>query len=95
MLPATSAAQLSMLQQWMITVGIFIAYAVALIILRADPSGAGTVGWRVILGFGAVPAVIGLVLRAEMPESPRWLMRHGKYEAMHDALKQLGIDGID
>jgi MFS transporter, SP family, arabinose:H+ symporter len=90
--PRDKRGQLSMLQQWMITVGIFVAYAVALIILRADPSGAGTVGWRVILGFGAVPAVIGLVLRAEMPESPRWLMRHGKHEAMLDALKQLGID---
>jgi MFS transporter, SP family, arabinose:H+ symporter len=90
--PREKRGQLSMLQQWMITVGIFVAYAVAVIILRADPGGAGTVGWRVILGFGAVPALIGLVLRAEMPESPRWLMRHEKYEAMHDALAELGIE---
>jgi MFS transporter, SP family, arabinose:H+ symporter len=90
--PREKRGQLTMLQQWMITVGIFIAYAVAVIILRADPGGAGTIGWRVILGFGAVPAIIGLVLRAEMPESPRWLMRHEKYEAMHDALKEFGID---
>ena len=83
---------MTMLQQWMITVGILLAYAVALIVLRADPGGAGTVGWRVILGFGAVPAVIGLLLRAKMPESPRWLMRHDKHDAMLDALKQLGID---
>ena len=90
--PRDKRGSLTMLQQWMITVGIFIAYAVAVIILRADPGGAGTVGWRVILGFGAVPAVIGLVLRAEMPESPRWLLRHEKFEAMHDALKEFGID---
>jgi MFS transporter, SP family, arabinose:H+ symporter len=90
--PREKRGQLSMLQQWMITVGIFVAYAVALIVLRADPGGAGTIGWRVILGFGAVPAVIGLILRAEMPESPRWLMRHGKHDAMLDALQQLGID---
>src|SRR6201996_4238848 len=90
--PRNKRGQLSMLQQWMITVGIFVAYAVAVIILRADPGGAGTVGWRVILGFGAVPAVIGLVLRAEMPESPRWLMRHGKFEAMRDALDDFGIE---
>ncbi len=89
--PRGRRGALTMLQQWMITVGIFIAYAVALIILRADPSGAGTVGWRVILGFGAIPAVIGLALRAKMPESPRWLMRHGKYEAMHEALDSFGI----
>jgi SP family arabinose:H+ symporter-like MFS transporter len=90
--PRERRGSLTMLQQWMITVGIFVAYLVAFIILRADPGGAGTVGWRVILGFGAVPAVIGLILRAAMPESPRWLMRHGKFEAMHDALKSFGID---
>ena len=90
--PREKRGQLTMLQQWMITVGILLAYAVALIVLRADPGRAGTVGWRVILGFGAVPAVIGLFLRAEMPESPRWLMLHGKHDAMLEALKQLGID---
>ena len=90
--PRDRRGSLSLLQQWMITVGIFVAYAVATIILRVDPSGAGTVGWRVILGFGAVPAIVGLVLRAQMPESPRWLLRHGKYEAMHDALQDFGIE---
>ena len=90
--PRDRRGSLTMLQQWMITVGIFVAYAVAVIILRADPGGAGTVGWRIILGVGAIPAVIGLVLRAQMPESPRWLMRHGKFEAMHDALDDFGIE---
>jgi MFS transporter, SP family, arabinose:H+ symporter len=90
--PRDKRGSLTMLQQWMITVGIFIAYAVAVIILRADPGGAGTVGWRVILGFGAIPAIIGLVLREGMPESPRWLMRHGKYEEMHEALEEFGIE---
>src|ERR1700727_291955 len=27
-----------------------------------------------------------------MPESSRWLLRHGKYEAMHDALEDFGIE---
>ena len=69
-----------MLQQWMITVGILISYVVALIILKIAPGSAGTVDWRLILGLGAVPALIGLALRTQMPESPRWLIRHGKYE---------------
>jgi SP family arabinose:H+ symporter-like MFS transporter len=90
--PRGRRGSLTMLQQWMITVGIFVAYLVAFIILRADPGGAGTIGWRVILGFGAIPAIIGLVLRAEMPESPRWLLRHGKFEAMRDALADFGIE---
>ena len=64
-----------MLQQWMITVGILVSYLIALVIFKAAPGSAGTADWRLILGIGAVPALIGLVLRFEMPESPRWLMR--------------------
>ncbi|HEY3776218.1 MAG TPA: sugar porter family MFS transporter [Solirubrobacteraceae bacterium] len=90
--PSDRRGSLTMLQQWMITVGILLAYIVALIVLRIAPGSAGTVGWRVILGVGAIPALIGLVLRAEMPESPRWLMRHEKYDAMLSALKDFGIE---
>jgi sugar porter (SP) family MFS transporter len=90
--PSDRRGSLTMLQQWMITVGILLAYVVALIVLRIAPGSAGTVGWRVILGVGAIPALIGLVMRAEMPESPRWLMRHEKYDAMLAALKDFGID---
>ncbi len=90
--PSDRRGSLTMLQQWMITVGILLAYVVALIVLRIAPGSAGTVGWRVILGVGAIPALIGLVLRAEMPESPRWLMRHEKYDAMLAALEDFGIE---
>ena len=48
-----------MLQQWMITVGILVSYIVALIIFSALPGSAATVGWRLILGLGAVPALSG------------------------------------
>ncbi len=90
--PSDRRGSLTMLQQWMITVGILLAYVVALIVLRIAPGSAGTVGWRVILGVGAIPALIGLVMRAEMPESPRWLMRNEKYDAMLAALDDFGIE---
>jgi sugar porter (SP) family MFS transporter len=89
--PRERRGSLTMLQQWMITVGILLAYIVALIVLRAAPGSAGTVGWRLILGVGAIPAIIGLILRAQMPESPRWLMKNGKYDKVRDALAELGI----
>src|SRR5579863_8451182 len=47
--PKGRRGALSMLQQWMITVGILFAYIVALVILRAAPGSAGTVDWRLIL----------------------------------------------
>jgi len=31
-------------------------------------------GWRVMYGIGAVLAFVGVILRLEMPESPRWLI---------------------
>ena len=35
-------------------------------------------GWRWLFGIGAIIAVIALVLRFELPESPRWLATRGK-----------------
>ncbi|MGP7998623.1 MAG: sugar porter family MFS transporter [Streptosporangiaceae bacterium] len=90
--PRGRRGALSMLQQWMITVGILISYIVALIILKIAPGSAGTVDWRLILGLGAVPALIGLALRTKMPESPRWLMRHGHYQGVQKALATFGTE---
>jgi sugar porter (SP) family MFS transporter len=90
--PKNRRGSLAMLQQWMITVGILIAYIIALIIFSAFPGSAATVGWRLVLGLGAVPALIGLALRTQMPESPRWLLRHGRYEDVQKAMAALGTE---
>ena len=90
--PSNRRGALSMLQQWMITVGILVSYIVALIILKAAPGSAGTTDWRLILGIGAIPALIGLALRTKMPESPRWLMRHGDYPGVQKALGSFGTE---
>jgi SP family arabinose:H+ symporter-like MFS transporter len=90
--PRNRRGALSMLQQWMITVGILVSYIIALIILKIAPGSAGTADWRLILGLGAVPALIGLALRTKMPESPRWLMRHGHYEGVQKALATFGTE---
>ncbi|MDC0535088.1 MFS transporter [Francisellaceae bacterium] len=34
--------------------------------------------WRIMLGAGAVPAIILFALRFSLPESPRWLINNGK-----------------
>jgi MFS transporter, SP family, arabinose:H+ symporter len=90
--PSNRRGALAMLQQWMITVGILVAFIVALIVLWVLPHHAGTVDWRLILGLGAVPALIAVLLRTRMPESPRWLLRHGKYEETQRAMGKLGTD---
>ena len=90
--PKSRRGQLSIIQQWMITVGIFVSYIVAVLIFVLWPGAAKNVDWRVILGLGAVPAVIAIVLRSRMPESPRWLIQQGRYADTSAALSKLGMD---
>ncbi len=90
--PKNRRGSLTMLQQWMITVGILVSYIVALVIFTAFPGSAASVGWRLVLGLGAVPALIGLALRTQMPESPRWLLRHGRYDDVQKAMAALGTE---
>jgi sugar porter (SP) family MFS transporter len=92
--PKNRRGSLSLLQQWMITVGILVSYLVALIIFAAFPGSAASVGWRLVLGLGAVPALVGLVLRTQMPESPRWLLRHGRYDQVRRAMAALGVGDV-
>ena len=89
--PAKRRGALSMLQQWMITVGILVSYLVALVILKVFPGSSGT-DWRWFFGLGALPAIAGLILRVEMPESPRWLIRKGRYDDAQAAFDKLNVD---
>jgi MFS transporter, SP family, arabinose:H+ symporter len=92
--PKDRRGSLTMLQQWMITVGILISYIVALIIFSAFPASAASVGWRLVLGLGAIPALVGLTLRTQMPESPRWLLKNGRYDDVRKAMAALGAGDV-
>jgi MFS transporter, SP family, galactose:H+ symporter len=63
-----------------ITLGILVAYLV-------DYAFAGSGGWRWMLGLAAVPGLILGLGMLYLPESPRWLAKHGQNEK---ALKILG-----
>ena len=53
-------------------------------------------GWRALFFIGAIPAVLVIFLRRLLPESPRWLVEHGRTAEAdeivtaieHDAIKQ-------
>ena len=55
-----------------ITLGQVVAYAIGYALARYPG------GWRWIVGFGAVPAVIQCGLMILLPESPRWLIKAGR-----------------
>src|SRR5699024_4028593 len=90
--PKRRRGSLGIIQQWMITIGILAAYIVAVIILAIAPDAAGTVDWRILLGVGFIPAIVSLALRARMPESPRWLLEHGREDGALKAFHKLGLE---
>ena len=89
--PKSRRGSLSIIQQWMITIGILVAYIVAVIVLKLIPGLATTLDWRILLGVGFIPAIISLVLRAKMPESPRWLLERGREADVMLAFKKLDM----
>jgi MFS transporter, SP family, galactose:H+ symporter len=59
--------------QLAITIGILVAYMV-------DYAFSGSGGWRWMLGLAAVPGLILGLGMLYLPESPRWLAKHGQTE---------------
>ncbi|HYZ53130.1 MAG TPA: MFS transporter [Streptosporangiaceae bacterium] len=53
----------------------------------------GPGGWRWMLALGAVPAVVVLLLRRSLPDSPRWLLSQGRDREALAAFSDLGIPG--
>jgi MFS transporter, putative metabolite transport protein len=53
---------------------------------------AGSDAWRWMFGLAAVPAVLVLLGRQALPESPRWLATRGRTEEAQRALRSFGID---
>jgi hypothetical protein len=48
------------------------------------------VGWRVCFGLGVVLGLVILLVRRNVPESPRWLFIHGRAQQAEDL-----VDGIE
>jgi len=46
-------------------------------------------GWRWMFALGAVPAFLLIFIQRRVPESPRWLARHGKLEKADEVLTGL------
>src|SRR2546429_8749808 len=68
--PRARRGQLSIIQQWMITVGILVSYLVAVVVLLVLPKSAGGLDWRLILGIGAIPALLAGGPGAHKPPAP-------------------------
>ena len=63
-------------------IGAFGAYGIGTLLIPL-----GDVSWRYMFLIGIIPAIIILVLRRDVPESPRWLLSHGKNEKANESME--------
>ncbi|WP_201286506.1 MFS transporter, partial [Escherichia coli] len=87
------AHKLSFISPEMFTLQLSIEFIIVILIggtfsLHGAVLGAimGTDQWRLLFAIGVLPAVLVLLVRLWVPESPRWLCRQGRYD---DARKSL------
>lgn len=53
----------------------------------------GNEAWRWMFALAAVPSLLVLIGRQTLPESPRWLLSHGKADEAAEVFKSFGITG--
>ncbi len=79
--------------QFMFTVGEVMTLAVIAIFLVLNMNH--ELVWRVTLGLGAVPALVILVLRHDLPETAVWLVRQGRFHEAKEVAKKMYGDSLD
>lgn len=85
MAPAKYRGQLSGINQTMIVSGMLISYIVDYF-LRELPI---EMGWRLMLSIAAIPALILYLGVLKLPESPRFLIKKGKFEEAKTVLTHI------
>jgi sugar porter (SP) family MFS transporter len=80
--PAHSRGSMVALYQLSLTLGILAALAVG-------AAFAPTANWRVMIAAGAVPAIAQVLAMAIVPESPRYLVARGRFDAARRVLASL------
>ena len=85
--PARWRGRLVTISTLFITAGQVVAYVVGWLYSYTPH------GWRWMVGLGALPALIQLVIMFFMPETPRWLIRDGKANDARKVLKKIYGEG--
>ncbi len=79
--------------QFMFAIGEVLTLAVIAVFLIADINHETL--WRVTLGLGAVPALIILIMRHDVPETAVWLVQQGRFREAKEVAQQMYNDRLD
>jgi MFS family permease len=79
--------------QFMFAVGEVLTLAVIAIFLVANIDH--EIVWRVTLGLGALPALIILIMRHDVPETAVWLVQQGRFREAKHVAQQMYNDRLD
>lgn len=90
--PAPFRGRLLTLNVLFITIGQVVAYVVGWAFVQW---GQEATGYKWILGLGAVPAAVQVLVMAVMPETPRWLVQVGRKEEARAVLNRVFGAGVD
>jgi SP family myo-inositol transporter-like MFS transporter 13 len=90
--PAPFRGRLVTLNVLFITIGQVAAYIVGWVFVEW---GSEATAWRWMVGLGAVPAVVQMVVMLAMPESPRWLVKVCRNEEARAVLNKVFGAGAD
>src|ERR1700712_4899188 len=78
--------------QFMFAVGEVMTLAVIALFIIADLDH--EMIWRVTLGLGALPALVILLMRHDLPETAVWLIRHGRFREAKRTTKAMYGDDL-
>jgi MFS family permease len=79
--------------QFMFAVGEVLTLAVIAVFIISDLPP--ELIWRVTLGLGALPALVILVMRHDLPETAVWLVRQGRFREAKQVSMQMYDDRLD
>jgi len=79
--------------QFMFAVGEVLTLAVIAVFIVADMDH--ELIWRVTLGLGALPALIILLMRHDLPETAVWLIRKGRFREAKQVSMDMYSDNLD
>src|SRR6478735_2559355 len=66
------------------------AFGAVLTVFLLNPAlFAPDIGWRIAFGLGAVLGLVILIVRRNVPESPRWMFIHGRDEAAEQEVAEI------